>query len=105
MTICNNVQNNLNILFFGGSVRPNQFKVRAPQDVDVLVFVHGPWDTNEVSQDGNKEFGNPGRRGRRRPAEACPRFQIIFGLFLCWTDGQPGPWITTRMSIIMTDNL
>ena len=45
--------------------------------VDVLVFVHGLrgwwanfWDTKQESQDGNKEFGNLGRRGRRRPAEA-----------------------------------
>ena len=45
---------------------------------DVLVFVHShrgwwdnSWDTKQESLDGNKEFGNPGRRGRRRPAEAC----------------------------------
>ena len=44
---------------------------------DVLVLVHGLsgcratfWDTKEVSQDGNKGFGNSGRRGRRRPSEA-----------------------------------
>ena len=27
--------------------------------------------TKEDSQDENKEFENPGRQGRRRPAEAC----------------------------------
>ena len=50
--------------------------------VDVQVFVHGlhGWrasfsntkqESQPDSQDGNKEFGNPGRRGRRRPTEAC----------------------------------
>ena len=45
--------------------------------MDSINFVHdfrGWWatfcDTKEESQDGNKEFGNPGRRGRRRSAEA-----------------------------------
>ena len=40
-----------------------------PQDIDVLVFVHDlrGWftnyrDTKQVSQDGNTEFGNSGRR-------------------------------------------
>ena len=40
-------------------------------------FVHGLrgcwanfWGTKQESQDGKKEFGNPGRWGRRRPAEA-----------------------------------
>ena len=44
---------------------------------DALVFVHGfreKWasmsDRNQESQDGSKEFENPGRRGRRRSAEA-----------------------------------
>ena len=39
---------------------------------DVLVFINGLrggwasfWDTKQESQDGNKEFGNPGRLGRR----------------------------------------
>ena len=29
------------------------------------------WKTNQESQDANKEFESPGRRGRRRSAEAC----------------------------------
>ena len=58
-----------------------------PQDVDldlwcpdVLVFVPGLpgwwatfWDTKEESHNGSKDFGNPGRRGRRLPAEAWYR--------------------------------
>ena len=28
-------------------------------------------DTKQESQNGDKEFENSGRRGRRRPAEAC----------------------------------
>ena len=46
----------------------------------VLVVVHclrawwaSIWNRNKESQDGNKEFKNPGRRGRRRPMEACLR--------------------------------
>ena len=27
------------------------------------------WDTKQESHEGDKEFENPGRRGRRRPAE------------------------------------
>ena len=30
------------------------------------------WDENQKSQNGNEEVRNPGRQGRRRPAEACP---------------------------------
>ena len=35
------------------------------------------WDKNKESQDGNKKFGNPGRRGRRRPAEACLCLNLV----------------------------
>ena len=75
--------------FFGFMI--NQVWNRSPQDVDVLAvldlwsprsrpksrrgrpsFRQRPswwatsWDTKEWSQNGNKEFRNPGRRGRRR---------------------------------------
>ena len=44
---------------------------------DVLVFVHGlrscraNKDVKQESQNGNKEFKNPGRRGLQRTAETC----------------------------------
>ena len=45
-------------------------KSRAPQDVVNI------WDRHQKSQDGNKEFGNIGRRGRRRPLEAWSRAKL-----------------------------
>ena len=35
------------------------------------------WDTKQESQGGNKKFGYPGRRGRRRPAEARLKGNIM----------------------------
>ena len=47
-------------------------RTRPQSRPDFLVFVHSVygwwanlWDTQQESQGGNKEFGNPGRRGRR----------------------------------------
>ena len=37
------------------------------------------WDKNKESQDGNKDFGNRGRRRRRRPAEAW----FSYNLWIC----------------------
>ena len=45
-------------------------KSRAPQDIGNV------WNRNQKSQDGNKVFGNPGRRGRRRPAEVWSRAKL-----------------------------
>ena len=46
----------------------------APQDFEVLavldLWVPCSSPYSRRSHDGNKNFGNPGRRGRRRPAEA-----------------------------------
>ena len=51
---------------------------------DVLVLIHGRrgwwaeiWDTMDESQGRNKDFENPGWRGRRRPAEAWHIGQAI----------------------------
>ena len=36
-----------------------------------MAFVVGEQTSRMQSKDGKKEFKNLGRRGRRRPAEAC----------------------------------
>ena len=35
------------------------------------------WDTKQESQDGNQKYGYPGRRGRRRRAEAGLKGHIM----------------------------
>ena len=73
-----------------GSLKPSL----VPKVVtDVLVFVQGLpgwwvtiWDTEEESQYENKEFENPGRRERRRPAEAWlkehAKFDMLFFAYI-----------------------
>ena len=87
-----------------------EIPIRAPQDVDVLAVLdlwvprsrpwshcgrpsflpcawwENIWDKNQESQDGNKEFENPGRQGRRlrRPGTHTVSIQYWYGTHTVW---------------------
>ena len=80
---------------------------------DVKVFVHGLrgwwanfWDAKQQSQDVNEEFENPGRRGRRYPAEACSKIRIAwYTVYFIWLYQNTFTRMTSRLNSNMISKL